>query len=235
MMTWLALALVVWVARAAQLDCNPQVCPESYRGDGLCDVVCMTEACGYDGLDQGASDCASACLAQGCYESLDSQTLICHEACDVPECGFDSGACGLCASKCFESLLGDEDCHAECDTFLCSFDAGDCVFVTQGNCASGCFTSMLGNGECDLACLNSACQNDHGDCASLACNADCYAYMINDGICDKQCHVEVCDYDGFDCACSPGCGAILDDGGVCVEACNNKACHFDDGHCVKTM
>lgn len=235
MMAWLVLVLVVGGARAAQLDCNPQVCPETYRGDGLCDVVCMTAACGYDGLDQGTSDCASACLAQGCYEALDGNTHICREVCDVPECGFDSGACGLCASKCYESVLGDGDCHAACNTLLCQFDAGDCVFLTQGNCASGCFTSMLGNGQCDSACLNSACLNDHGDCNSEACSPGCYPYMINDSSCDRQCRTEACQYDGFDCACNPGCGIIPDDGGICVEACNSKSCNFDNGDCVLTI
>lgn len=231
-MALLALALLVLVASDGQLTCNLQTCPESYRGDGLCDVLCMTAACGYDGLDQGSSDCLSACQAQGCSEALNSETIICHEACNVPECGFDSGVCGLCASKCYENLLGDGDCHAVCDTFLCGFDAGDCVFLTQGNCASGCFTSMLGNRHCDSACLNSACSYDLGDCDALACSPGCYPLMINDGTCHLQCLVEACQFDGFDCACSPGCGAIPSDGGICAEECGTKACNFDDGDCV---
>lgn len=231
-MLLMTLILLRGLQYTAQQTCDTQLCPESYRGDGICDVYCMTAACGFDGLETGTSDCENECLAHGCYKPLGQESTTCNEACNAPECGFDSGTCGWCASGCFTTLSGDHDCQEVCDTLLCGFDQGDCVHVTQGNCASGCFTSMLGDEHCDSACLNSECDFDRGDCISEACAPGCYPKMIDDGECQQQCWVPECNYDGVDCACSPGCNAIVDDSHICNPLCDNKACAFDGGDCV---
>ena len=219
---------------SAQLPCDPELCPVSYRGDGICDLQCMTAGCGFDGLEAGTSDCESDCVAVGCYKTLGEESNTCSEVCNVAECGFDTGACGVCAPGCFEAILGDKDCQEVCNTVLCAYDQGDCVTFTQGNCSSGCFTSMLGDGHCDSFCLNSACNFDNGDCSSQACAPDCYFHLLGDGVCQQQCWVSACNYDYFDCACSPGC-AVVSDNTTCNPLCDTKDCGFDGGDCVCHM
>ena len=82
----------------------------------------------------------------------------CDEACNVTECGFDSGHCAECSPGCPANAFGNGVCDRECFSEACGFDGGlvlggDCAFVVgrgwTAQCPSACSTSVIENGLCD--------------------------------------------------------------------------------------
>ncbi|CAG9321940.1 unnamed protein product [Blepharisma stoltei] len=76
----------------------------------------------------------------------------CDEICNTPECDYDGGDCGNCASGCWESMLGDGHCDAPCNVSSCSYDNYDC------GCANGCTKESYG--QCKDACMTAYCKYD---------------------------------------------------------------------------
>jgi Stealth protein CR2, conserved region 2/LNR domain/Stealth protein CR1, conserved region 1 len=94
-------------------NCN-EGCPSSWIGDGYCDQACNVSECDWDypdcvnassssssfsygGYDYGYSssrDSVSGYCASGCPDSWIGDKY-CDRSCDVKECGFDAGDCGL--------------------------------------------------------------------------------------------------------------------------------------------
>mmetsp|Transcript_1090 Transcript_1090/g.2675 ORF Transcript_1090/g.2675 Transcript_1090/m.2675 type:complete len:88 (-) Transcript_1090:244-507(-) len=71
--------------------CFVEWCPEDKKGNSACDFSCMTQSCGWDGLD-----CAAECTCNG--DLLGNGQ--CDEACNTWKCSFDGGDCSLCKAGC---------------------------------------------------------------------------------------------------------------------------------------
>eukprot|EP00047_Mylnosiga_fluctuans_P003985 m.232102 g.232102 ORF g.232102 m.232102 type:complete len:1323 (+) comp12300_c0_seq1:20-3988(+) len=84
-------------------------CPSNWIGDKYCDVACNTTACDYDGGDclgkantretyHGWSSSSYTATSQYCNQGCADSWMgdkYCDRACDVPQCGFDGGDCGI--------------------------------------------------------------------------------------------------------------------------------------------
>jgi hypothetical protein len=205
-------------------------CPGASLGDGVCNVACMLDSCGYDlGDCVTTAECAPHCT----YGMLDDGH--CDAACYLWACGLDNGDCPdpglLCAPGCSLSMLGDDNCIAACSVDACNYDNGDC------SCSPGCEPPMQGDGSCDALCMTPECAHDGGDCAGLEeCAPDCPYDYLDDGRCDPACYLTACGHDAGDCpdpewSCFPGCTLRMLGDGTCDAACDLMACHEDNGDC----
>ena len=75
-------------------------CPESWKGDGVCDLHCMLSTCNFDSTSfLSQSDCYQSCLSTGCSD-LQLSNGLCESSCNSAVCGWDGGDCGVCAQSC---------------------------------------------------------------------------------------------------------------------------------------
>ena len=87
--------------------CSPKACNVTWvRGnqieDGICDLGCNLEGCGFDsgeGSFGENSDCYTECLAGKCDRNKVGNGE-CDLECDSNVCGWDGGDCGYCADGC---------------------------------------------------------------------------------------------------------------------------------------
>lgn len=100
--------------------CNP-ACKSKYLGNKVCNLECMSKACGFD-----SGDCLVNCKWTGCQKS--SSDGICDEDCNSNVCGFDFGDCGYCSEDCSEIMYNNNVCDFECDNAECLYDNFKCVF-----------------------------------------------------------------------------------------------------------
>lgn len=224
-------------------------------GDGQCDLVCLTSACGNDG-----GDCDSTLCSPGCYPYM-TKDATCQEACHVEACLFDGSDCD-CSPGCISDLLENDDCDPLCAVKACKFDNYACVSPIQGDCAAGCYKDEIGDGVCNPECNNADCKYDELDCG---CAPGCdYSDLGN---CRAACLVPDCGYDGLpdfprcpsdllresaqyyhmltrsfnttfrfsQCAAQmPQCTFDLfnKSESICVPECNAASCVYSFGNCV---
>ena len=99
--------LLLFAGGYASISCLPVVCSSSLvavtqRGNGQCDLGCMSQPCSFDS-QAGGSDCLSECgktcsvgnLGDGHCDSGDF-----YADCNTAVCGWDFGDCGYCAKDC---------------------------------------------------------------------------------------------------------------------------------------
>ncbi|CAG9319460.1 unnamed protein product [Blepharisma stoltei] len=214
------------------INCNPNLCPPQARGDGNCDINCMTSYCGFDsgsnwspGDSPQKSDCYYSCLGQLGYASKELGDGNCNSEWDTPSCGYDFGDCSYCGTECQENQLNGT-CNSACNVPGCYYAENVCR-----ECSPGCNSTIWGDGNCDSECSNSQCNYDNGDCLNLTCAENCFIWMVGNSICDQACDNEECEYDKKDCGCTPECSNSIWGDGVCDEECNNLDCEFDKGDC----
>ena len=125
---------------AAALPCLESVCPFSsvlptQRGDGHCDLSCMSPMCGFDaGVDE-VSDCLGQCeplCTASMLEDGSCQPGNVHPECLRAECGWDFPDCRYCQADCmlYTGLwteLGNGVCSPQCSSPTCNYDGGDCL------------------------------------------------------------------------------------------------------------
>ena len=83
-------------------DCPGNSVPSTQRGNGICDLGCMTKPCSFDSQASG-SDCLSTCSLACPVSGLGNHTCdpgTWQLACNTQECGWDFGDCGYCAKDC---------------------------------------------------------------------------------------------------------------------------------------
>eukprot|EP00727_Mastigamoeba_balamuthi_P014789 m51a1_g9936 putative peptidase c14 (4927) ;mRNA; r:73913-115619 len=211
----------------ARVDNGTAVCGNI--GNGICNVLCYTEQCKWDG-----GDCASTRCAAGCTMELLANT-VCDAACAAGLCANDNGHCtyDMCADQCLSNMLGNGVCETTCLNEDCEFDRGDC---TARYCAPGCPPGLANNSRCDLACNNSACGYDGGDCrvGNASCALKCLRSDVGNGWCNPACNVSACNFDGGDCTHLAKCAAPsgLLGNGACDLQYNTSDCGYDNGDCV---
>lgn len=130
----LLIAFTQSTVSSTSYQCNNSTCPTFYvtftqRGDGLCDLLCNIEPCGFDKGNKTISDCSSACEETGC-PTFSLGNGNCDTRCNNEACGWDDGDCGYCAQGCYIQKLGNGVCNSECDKAQCYFDGQDCVRTT---------------------------------------------------------------------------------------------------------
>ena len=86
------------LALGTGVTCDSSLCPASWKGDGFCDLSCMTAACSWDSGLQG-SDCAATCVNSGCGNRLEEDPY-CRSQCNIAACGWDWGRCAVCSAGC---------------------------------------------------------------------------------------------------------------------------------------
>ena len=193
-------------------------------GDGYCDLLNNTEACGFDGGDCCGSTCLDSTFMCGGYvhatgAEIGEPNFNCLDplACENTELG-----CYECAPGCNPDLIGDGVCQSECWNAACEWDSsaqgvGDCSCPDLGlytDCDGQCFDDSylgwVGDGYCDDGTygLNLVCAdwtNDLDDCEDGAWEPPLcpgYESEIADGYCDAYNNNFECDYDGGDCCAS---------------------------------
>lgn len=104
----MSLFLLGVLSLASASPCLESICPFSsvfptQRGDGHCDLSCMSQMCGFDsGMDQ-VSDCKSLCEPLCVAAMLGDgicQSGTVHSDCFRAECGWDFPDCGYCQADC---------------------------------------------------------------------------------------------------------------------------------------
>eukprot|EP00727_Mastigamoeba_balamuthi_P014777 m51a1_g9925 putative peptidase c14 (1275) ;mRNA; f:497-6537 len=191
-------------------------CPTAYKGNGMCNMLCYTEACGWDDGDCDNKTCEAECTPE----------VLANNACDVQcatvACDYDNSACrGLCNDKCLQAMVNDSHCDAACFNVRCNYDGDDCA---SRWCSPSCPDVLVGNGQC-----NPECYNYSHSCALL-----CDEGSINNSVCNAACNVAACDYDGGDCSREYSCTAAPSSlgNGRCTAYYNTSGCNYDGGDCL---
>ncbi|KAH3759422.1 LNR domain protein [Pelomyxa schiedti] len=213
-------------------------CPSSCEvdgliGNGVCDMICYSTDCEYDG-----GDCDDLCNP-GCWDS-EIGNGECDPYCFAVSCNWDDGDCkgGVCGTwNCLSENWGDGYCDLRCANDACYLDDWDCYGI---NCAPSCRAGMVGDGYCEWECMYGSCEYDGGDCDEY-CYEECYNSDVHDDFCDPQCYNDNCDYDGGDCDIEakdyclfPLCKSAWVGDDVCQTNCYNSACEWDGGDCNST-
>lgn len=102
----------------------------------------------------------------------------------------------LCATRCWETSLGNGRCDKECNVTACDYDMGDC----------GCDVNVVdGTVQCDAEKVASIL--DHTPVplkmGHHLCQGMCSYHALGNGICDRTCNSSACAFDGGDCRVVP--------------------------------
>lgn len=120
------------------VDCHEQTCRE-LKNNGICDELCNTYNCGYDGHDcndlpRPYSKCLPANHGRDCYARFNNSR--CDEKCNTAECLYDGWDCDA-------KRNGTNECNPIFDAYC---------------------RSNYGNGHCDQGCNTAECGWDGHDC-----------------------------------------------------------------------
>lgn len=88
--------------------CPPYSCPEALvrltqRLNDVCDLDCMTVACGFDFVAPHVSPCLEECGKHCQTSRLENEicdTGMRYAECNSRDCAWDYGDCGYCAQGC---------------------------------------------------------------------------------------------------------------------------------------
>lgn len=187
-------------------------------------------ACSPSDLKLRDEECEQLCRSSGCDLALLGDGS-CHQQCDNEVCSWDLGDCGVCASRCFQSLLDNDQCDAVCNFPACNWDSESC------ECAPRCSHGDRTSTATSLLCCSAQCsyQQGNADCVSGHCATGCANSMVNDGQCDLPCLRDECMWDGGDCNCSAGCDLDMLADGHCDPECAVAGCEFDGGDCTSSV
>eukprot|EP00904_Undaria_pinnatifida_P003008 jgi/Undpi1/12708/HiC_scaffold_6.g02376.m1 len=207
----------------AATESSASACISLFSGDGDCDLINNTEACGYDGGDCCECTCVTSsytCGENGGYACLDPDAA----------CVDDDDITTLPSSEeaCIEGFLSDGDCDLTNNIDECGYDGGDCCECT---CVSTDEYTCGDDNHGGFACVDpgASCVEDDDFEAPMESQGS-YSYSpciednISDGDCDNTNNVEECDYDGGDCCecdCVSTdeftCGDVVTGGFDCVD------------------
>eukprot|EP00727_Mastigamoeba_balamuthi_P014788 m51a1_g9935 putative peptidase s1 and s6 chymotrypsin hap (739) ;mRNA; r:69351-73667 len=221
----------VWIDSVmAAIDAGTKVCscPAKNIGNGICNMMCYSDECEWDGGDCNITQCSPGCTVAMLANN------VCDPECATFACGNDNNFCqwgDVCADQCLNRMIGDGHCDKACS--WCQFDGSDC---TATFCDPKCPSPLVNNSICDPACNSSRCNFDGGDCrvTNATCAPGCLKTEVGNGWCNVACNVSACGLDGGDCANLSACGApsiVLGDG-FCNNEYNTSACNYDNGDCV---
>ena len=161
-------------------------CVSSWIGDGYCDDLNNTDACGWDGGDccastcgSGSSNCSGSNLLNNCLdpsacentgeepcEALPSQFCITNpEYCAYLEC-LAENPYSEDPVDCYELAWGEEYGSSSDDDASSGESEGESSSEASH---TGCQESWISDGWCDLYNNNEACGWDGGDCCPSTC------------------------------------------------------------------
>ena len=146
-------------------------------GDGECDEwPYNSKACDWDGGDCDDRNAAIRMKYPTCtWEEVGwIGGAVCNRFLNVPECGYDDGACEEFNRKypdCDVSnpfMVGDGECHLSHHVKSCGWDGGDCIDISDIlNRYPECTWNRpgeIGDGYCDEEANLIECGFDDGDC-----------------------------------------------------------------------
>ena len=135
-------------------------CPNFYLGDSMCDLPCLTEACGYDGGDCGVRTAASACEQCGrtkCRECFTYGSAECVGCADEPHgCAPECSFCSLCRA-CAQCYAADRSNVCKDTTEQITAHAA----AIEVACANGVMSLPP---TCEHACREALQSARAGDC-----------------------------------------------------------------------
>ena len=218
-------------------DCMPcsAECERAAQGDGVCDIKCNTQACGFD----------SAPVVYGCTDP-EALNFLPHATRNMPDpnnkllpwqCRYD-GDTSL-KTRCADPRATNPGVSAACtyDTKIVTLPANLELSTTSdcaAQCAPGCQGAWINDQNCDPVCNVPACNNDGKDCNGVQyCDAanQCPksanalgigASWVGDCHCDDVCNVKECSL------AKDGKTVIADFSGILTET-------WDGGDCADNL
>ena len=193
-------------------DANGMALPPQWN-DNVCQPLCGTARCGYDGgdcpagLDQLACDKRMA--EAGCLDQTTSPAQYKCSACSAPTTCAEHVQCSWAASSgsCVDNPDGfyyDGVCDLRFNTTECGYDNGECLKCSWEVPGRDCDHDSLGDGFCDWDCHVPGCDWDEGDCPAVDPNVCPVGYgassALADGHCDTSFNTASCGCDGGDCS-----------------------------------
>eukprot|EP01083_Nonionella_stella_P249005 861460_1 len=166
------------------------LCPSNAWGDGICDMVCNTNLCDYDG-----GDCVQLCFAKSfsnCTWDLFTNE-VCDKECDNQYCvGYKSGSAFTIPNS-IGRVVDGTTVHYIGDNHRC---------IMNNRTAKYAFTDSPYQSISNVSCPDSLAYNEYKDVFFDGTQLEmvkCEDFWIGDGICDDSCRTESCHNDNGDC------------------------------------